>query len=155
MIKQIFKEIKLSEIENYQKKMLSIAYRNLNKQTLTWHNNSVKRVSACAYIKERNLFFCAQNIGISKVTGTLCAERSVIAVAISKIPDLEIGDITDILIIGEVNPILPCGVCSEWIIKVNPNMNILALRNEYLILTNISCLYIDENNFEKRLINGD
>lgn len=62
---------------------LSLCNDNLRQQTKLWHLNSCKKVAACLYIPTRNDFIVSQNIGISKVIGSLCAERSAIATTVS------------------------------------------------------------------------
>lgn len=145
MFERIYSIIKRNEFSEQEQKMLAVASRNLISQTDKWHLNSPKKVAACVYIENRNKYVVAQNIGLSKVTGTQCAERSVIAVALSKFPDLQMHEITRMLIIGDCNPILPCGVCCEWLFRINPDMKLLTLKDGELLQICISDYYGDEN----------
>lgn len=152
MFNRVYTIIRKADFTTHEQKMLEVAFYNLDAQTDIWHLNSPKKVVACLYIKDRDEYVVAQNIGLSKVTGTQCAERSVIAVALSNFPDLQMHEITEILIIGQSNPILPCGVCCEWLFKINPNMKLLTLKDEELMHICISDYYGDENTIENRFI---
>lgn len=61
-------------------------------------------------------------------------------------------EVTDILVLGEVNPILPCGVCCEWLFKVNRNVNLYARKGEDLLKIKILDYYGDESMIEGRYL---
>lgn len=146
----IYQLINKENLSDWEEKMILLAKDCLDSQTQLWHINSTKRVASCIYIKNRNDFIVAQNIGISNVTGSFCAERSAITVAVSKYPDLKFEEITDIFIIGENNPLLPCGVCCEWLYKINPSMNLYTLKQDKILKIKISDYYGDEHTIESR-----
>lgn len=146
----LYQLIKSDKLLDFQKMMLYNARNCLVSQTETWHINSPKKVACCIYIKRYDDYITTQNIGISNVTGSLCAERSAISVAVAKFSDLSFNDITDLCVIGESNPLLPCGVCCEWLYKINPNMNLYTLKNDMLMKINISDYYGDEATIERR-----
>lgn len=139
----------LKEICDYEQTALSLCNDNLQQQTKFWHLNSHKKVSACLYIPTRNDYIVSQNIGISKVTGSLCAERATIATAVSKYPDLSMEELTDLFIIGIKNPLLPCGVCCEWLHKINPCMNLYTVKGDDLVRISLKDYYGDESILEK------
>lgn len=139
----------LEKICDYEQTALSLCNDNLRKQTKLWHLNSCKKVAACLYIPTRNDYIVSQNIGISKVTGSLCAERAAIAAAISKYPDLSMEELTDLFIIGTQNPLLPCGVCCEWLHKINPCMNLYTIKGNELVKINLKDYYGDESILEE------
>lgn len=141
-IYQLINKINLSI---YEEKMIQLATNCLESQTNLWHINSPKKVACCIYLKIKNDFIVAQNIGISKVTGSFCAERSAITVAVAKYPDLKFDEITDIFIIGENNPILPCGVCCEWLYKINPLMNLYTLKQDKVVKVKLLDYYIGDS----------
>ena len=121
----------------------------LNTQTEQWHLNSPTKVAACFYIPSRKDYVVSQNIGISKVTGSLCAERAAVALAVSKYPDLKMNELTDLFIIGEYVPLLPCGVCCEWLNKINPQMNLYTVKDRSLIKIRLDHYYGDKSIFER------
>lgn len=130
--------------------MLKTSIDSIKLQTDTWHLNSPKKVCACIYLPTREDYIVGQNIGISKVTGTLCAERSAVAAAVVKYPDLRFQEITDIFVLGEGNPTLPCGICCEWLYKINPDINIYTLKDDGVLKINISNYYGDEATIDNR-----
>lgn len=149
-IKKVYENISIYNINNFEKQMLKKCKDSLELQSPIWHQNSSKKVSACIYISKRDEYVTGQNIGISKVTGSLCAERSAVAAAISKFPDLEFNEIDNLFVLGDKNPLLPCGVCCEWLYKINPNMSIYAFNSKDNNLIKIKLLhyYGDENTIE-------
>ena len=150
MFRPLIEIVKKADMSEQEKQMLRAAVDHLRMQTDHWHTNSPKKVAASIFLRQRNDCIVAQNIGISKVTGTQCAERSALAVALSKYPDLAMQEITDILILGETNPILPCGVCCEWLYKINSDMNLYTMKGEDLLKIKISDYYGDESKIEGR-----
>ena len=134
----------------YQRKMIILAKRCIKSQTNTWHLNSSKKVACCIYLPNRDDYIIAQNIGISYVTGSLCAERAAVAIAVSKYPDLQFEEITNIFVLGEKNPLLPCGVCCEWLYKINPQMQLYTLKDDKLLKINIANYYGDEHTIESK-----
>ena len=115
-------------------------------QTSTWHINSPKRIACCIYLHSRKDYITVQNNN----AGSLCAERAAVTIAVCKYPDLKFDEIANILIIGESNPILPCGVCCEWLYKINPYMNLYTLKDDRILKINTSDYYGDENTIESR-----
>lgn len=133
LYRPLFEIVKKADMSVQEHQILRAAVDYLAMQTNQWHLNYSKKVAASIFLDKRNDCVVAQNIWISKVTGTQCAERSALAVALSKYPDLAMREVTDILVLGEVNPILPCGVCCEWLFKVNRNVNLYARKGEDLL----------------------
>ena len=124
-------EVLLVEDLSSQEYRCYLEARNyFNCQTSTWHINSLKRVSAAVFVKSCEKVFVGQNIGISKVTGTLCAERAAITNAVCNYPKAVPEDFEILCVIGEESPLLPCGVCCEWLYKINPKMILLAMSPE-------------------------
>ena len=144
-----YKMKNLSEINACEQHALSLCKENLSKQTEQWHLNSPRKVSACLYIPTRNEYVVSQNIGISKVTGSLCAERAAVATAVSKYPDLKMEELTDLFIVGTSNPLLPCGVCCEWLHQINPYMHLYAIKEDCLVKVSLKDYYGDESFLER------
>jgi cytidine deaminase len=80
-------------------------------------------------------FFEGINTEMSIVTGSICAERAAIVHARSKNPSFKITDLKAVACITipedstDRNPLWPCGVCSEWLTKIqakNPNFTMYA-----------------------------
>ena len=121
---------------------------NLEEQSKVWHRTSSKKVSAGVFIKRKNDYIVAQNIGLSLVTGSLCAERALVAAVVSKYPDISFTDFEWILVMGESGPLVPCGVCAEWLLKINPNMKLYMVKGDSFIEYGLKELLREESYFE-------
>ena len=68
-------------------------------------------------------------------SGSLCAERNAFGTAVSMYPFLRREDFVAVAVLsltsgaGNLNPLPPCGVCSEWIEKVCPTSSALLRRS--------------------------
>lgn len=125
---------------------------SLTHQTDIWHTNSLKKVAACLFVPHYNEYFVSQNIGISKVTGSSCAERNAIIAAITIHPEIEKDKFTDLFILSESGTILPCGVCCEWLSKINKNMNLYTVYGDKnIVRINLQTYYGDETELERYL----
>ena len=149
--KEIYEELNLEDLKTNEKRAIELARGYIGKQTNIWHINSPKKVSTALYVERLDKFFLGQNIGISKVTGTLCAERAAIANMVSNFPYIELNDLKVLAIVSEKNPILPCGVCCEWLYKMNPDMILLTLNEKSTKV--IKILLRDYYGDERLLIN--
>ena len=121
---------------------------NLEEQSKIWHRTSSKKVTAGIYIKRKNDYIIAQNIGLSLVTGSLCAERALVATVVSKYPDVSFEDFEWILVMGESGPLVPCGVCAEWLLKINSNMKLYMAKGNAFIEYELKELLREESYFE-------
>lgn len=86
----MFKYLAEDEIPEQLQKMKLKVKENLLKQTEVWHRTSKKKVAAGMYIQKYDDYIVAQNVGLSLVTGSICAERALIVSAVAKYPDLKI-----------------------------------------------------------------
>ena len=133
------------------KTMYSNCLASLKNQTDIWHKNSKKKVAACLYLDKKNDYITVQNIGISKVDGSSCAEKNAIITAVAKYPDIEMDEFQELFLLSENDTILPCGVCCEWLNKVNPNINLYTLYDNNFIRINFKNYYGDETEIERYL----
>lgn len=141
------REYKLFETSDIDEKILNLKdklIKCISEQSHIWHRTSHKKVAAGIYLSERNDYIIAQNVGLSLVTGSLCAERAVIATAVAKYPDLRYDEITSIMTIGEKNPLLPCGVCCEWLFKINTDMVLYTVKDDRILEIKLEDYYGDE-----------
>eukprot|EP00916_Digyalum_oweni_P002243 GHVL01004097.1.p1 GENE.GHVL01004097.1~~GHVL01004097.1.p1 ORF type:complete len:629 (+),score=77.09 GHVL01004097.1:1200-3086(+) len=88
-----------------------------------WHRKSKKIVLAVlmVVIDDKPHFFRGMNSEISLPSGSNCAERAAICNAISNALTISRKDMKAIAVIDPMdqnNPIWPCGVCSEWLKKI-------------------------------------
>jgi cytidine deaminase len=146
----VYELIDFSSLTDWQRTMYEAARRCFEAQTPLWHRISPKRVACCIRLSGRNDFITAQNISVSAPTGPVCAERAAICAAVAKYSDLRPDEITDVFILGEKGPRLPCGVCSEWLYKINPEMNLYSVKNGEVLAIKINEYYGDETTIETR-----
>ena len=80
-------------------------------------------------------FFEGINTEMSIVTGSICAERAAVVHARSRRPNLRIEELAAVACITipadglDRNPLWPCGVCMEWVQKIqakNPDFRMYA-----------------------------
>lgn len=106
-----------------------------------WHRKSKKVVLAILLIERDNEkgiyhFFRGMNTEVSLPSGSNCAERAAITSAATKYPDLKRHEMKAVAVAdpnNELNPIDPCGVCDEWLKKVqevNPQFSILTFPSD-------------------------
>ena len=64
------------------------------------------------------------NLEVSLPTGSLCAERNAISSALAARPNLRRDQMLCIAVLGlgMSNPLEPCGVCREWLLKIAEQM---------------------------------
>eukprot|EP00388_Colpodella_angusta_P006762 GDKJ01019696.1.p1 GENE.GDKJ01019696.1~~GDKJ01019696.1.p1 ORF type:complete len:846 (+),score=192.80 GDKJ01019696.1:31-2538(+) len=114
-----------------------------------WHRKSKKIVLAVLMIeRESNRghyeLFRGMNTEVSLPSGSSCAERAAISAAATKYPDLKRCEMKAIATIDpddNLNPIDPCGVCDEWLKKVQ------EVNRDFCALTfiNTSCsLFVEK-----------
>ena len=138
--------IRKTEASEHLSRMHEECKNCINEQNIKWHINSPKRVAACVFLNGK--YITEQNIGISKVTGSICAERNAISKAISLFPDVEPESISQMFVLGESGTLLPCGVCCEWLNKINPNMDLFTeFGEEYYLRVKLSEYYGDEKKY--------
>lgn len=147
MIEKNYTSLEYIELPKHIQEMFAHATASLKLQTEVWHINSPKKVCACLYLEREKQFILGQNIGISKTTGSICAERAAIITAVSLYPNISGKEINELCICGEYSPIFPCGVCAEWLHKVNPGMMIYSHWHDstYIALP-ISKILLTEDN---------
>ena len=70
-------------------------------------------------------YWRGMNVEVSMPTGTLCAERNAIGTALSMYPQALREDFRAVAVLSlsdaapeNLNPLPPCGVCSEWLEKI-------------------------------------
>lgn len=129
----MFKYLAEDDIPEQLHKMKLKVKESLLKQTEVWHRTSKKKVAAGMYIQKYDDYIVAQNVGLSLVTGSICAERALIVSAVAKYPDLKMKDISWIFVLGESGCIAPCGVCLEWLRKVNENLTLYTEKDGQLV----------------------
>lgn len=87
-----------------------------------WHRKSGHVVLAVLGIRHRGrlCFVKGVNSEISLPSGSICAERAAISAALSEHLSLSRRDFFGIAVLSlsNLNPIRPCGVCKEWIKKI-------------------------------------
>ena len=93
-----------------------------------WHRKSKKIVLAVVALNvpgtAQLTFVRACNLEVSMPSGSLCAERNAIGTALSMYPTAHRKDFRGVAVLsltsGEdnLNPLPPCGVCSEWLEKI-------------------------------------
>ena len=91
-----------------------------------WHRKSKKIVLAIVALKMGDdvLFVRGCNLEVSMPSGSLCAERNAIGTALTMYPGMGRADFRGVAVLsltdGEdnINPLPPCGVCSEWLEKM-------------------------------------
>ncbi|CEM27920.1 unnamed protein product [Vitrella brassicaformis CCMP3155] len=89
-----------------------------------WHRKSSKTVLAVVMVVNKSgqeMFYRGMNSEISLPSGSNCAERSAISTCISNSLDVRRSDFRAIAVADpkdELNPIAPCGVCDEWLQKI-------------------------------------
>ena len=138
--------------DTYLRTMFSKCVSSLGEQTDIWHINSSKKVAACIYLDTKDDYITAQNIGISKVDGSSCAEKNAIITAVSKYPEIEMNEFKYLFVLSEKGKILPCGVCCEWLTKLNPAMNLYTVYDDkHFIKIRLNTYYGDEIEIERYL----
>ncbi|CEL99527.1 unnamed protein product [Vitrella brassicaformis CCMP3155] len=88
-----------------------------------WHRKSSKIVLAVVMVVEKGRlrFYRGMNSEISLPSGSNCAERSAISTCISNMLTVRRSDFRAIAVVDpkdELNPVFPCGVCDEWLKKL-------------------------------------
>ncbi|CEL93791.1 unnamed protein product [Vitrella brassicaformis CCMP3155] len=89
-----------------------------------WHRKSSKIVLAVVMVVDKNgqeRFYRGMNSEISLPSGSNCAERAAISACISNSLTVRRSDFRAIAVVDpkdELNPIAPCGVCDEWLKKL-------------------------------------
>ena len=98
-----------------------------------WHRKTKKIVLAVVALRTPRgpEFVRGCNLEVSMPSGSLCAERNAIGTAVAMYPDVQRENFRGVAVLslteGEsnLNPLPPCGVCSEWlekIVEVNPDV---------------------------------
>lgn len=144
MIRAVDEQSAFPELLALREKLI----KNLGEQSDVWHRTSPKKVAAGVYLKKKNDYIVAQNIGLSLVTGSLCAERALIATAVCKYPDISFQDFEWIMVMSENGPLVPCGVCAEWLLKINPKMKLYMIKGPCFVEYELNDLLREECNFE-------
>ena len=104
-----------------------------------WHRKGKKAVLAVLAYRDdnnRTQYTRSCNLEVSLPTGSLCAERNAIGSVLAKMPYIHRNDFLMIAVLSlidhkgsHLNPIAPCGVCNEWLLKfaeVNPDFKVLS-----------------------------
>lgn len=137
--------IRKMDAPEYLSRMYNECNNLLKIQNSKYHLISSKRVSACVRLDDE--YITEQNVGISKVTGSLCAERNAILKVISLKPGVTPERICQLFVLGESGTLLPCGVCCEWLNKINPDMDIFTeFGEEFFLRVKLREYYGDEKN---------
>ena len=108
-----------------------------------WHRKSKKIVLAIVALKMGDdvLFVRGCNLEVSMPSGSLCAERNAIGTALTMYPGLGRADFRGVAVLSltggkdNLNPLPPCGVCSEWLEKiqeVNPDFRVVTFSDQKL-----------------------
>ena len=116
-----------------------------------WHRKSKKMVLAVVALDTGDglTFVRACNLEVSMPSGSLCAERNAIGTALSMYPRCSRADFKGVATLsltegeGNLNPLPPCGVCSEWlekIVEVQPNFRVVTFSCQDLTYVNLSSL---------------
>ena len=92
-----------------------------------WLKKSRKPVLAVLVCRDDKGVLQAQrgcNLEVSLPTGSLCAERNAISSALAARPNLRRDQMLCIAVLGpdKSNPLEPCGVCHEWLLKIAEQM---------------------------------
>mmetsp|Transcript_69104 Transcript_69104/g.183980 ORF Transcript_69104/g.183980 Transcript_69104/m.183980 type:complete len:198 (-) Transcript_69104:303-896(-) len=92
------------------------------------------------------------NLEVSMPSGSLCAERNAIGTALSMYPDVERKDFCGVAVLSltpaaegddNLNPLPPCGVCSEWLEKIqekNHDFRVVTFSDQNLDWVHVSSL---------------
>ena len=98
-----------------------------------WHRKTKKIVLAVVALRTPRgpEFVRGCNLEVSMPSGSLCAERNAIGTAVAMYPDVKRENFRGVAVLSltegdsNLNPLPPCGVCSEWlekIVEVNPDV---------------------------------
>ena len=116
-----------------------------------WHRKSHKIVLSVLglSINGELTFVRGCNVEVSMPSGSLCAERNALGTALSMYPALSREDFIAVAVLSltsgarSLNPLPPCGVCSEWfekIYEVNAEFRVLTFSDESLSVVHVSSL---------------
>ena len=102
-----------------------------------WLRQSGKPVLAVVVVRDSEGGLRAYrgcNMEVSLPTGSLCAERSAIAQALADNPSLERSHVLAVAVLSMAGMAFlePCGVCSEWLLKVaeeNPSLRLVLFED--------------------------
>ncbi len=107
-----------------------------------WLRKGKKPVLAVVAVRDRatgaTRYHCGCNLEVSLPTGSLCAERNAIGSALAANPAVDRSDFVAIAVLGmgkDMNPLGPCGVCNEWLLKIteeNPRFRVLSFTDTSL-----------------------
>ena len=95
------------------------------------------RVVLAVLMTKDGQFYEGINTEMSIVTGSICAERAAIVHARSRRPNLGLTELAAVACVTipiesenlDRNPLWPCGVCMEWVLKIqsrNPDFRLFA-----------------------------
>uniref|UniRef100_A0A0G4I8Z8 RanBP2-type domain-containing protein n=1 Tax=Chromera velia CCMP2878 TaxID=1169474 RepID=A0A0G4I8Z8_9ALVE len=117
-----------------------------------WHRKSKKVVLAVLQVwndrSNQFEYYKGMNTEISLPSGSNCAERAAISAAVSARLDLTRRDIRAVAVLDpqdELNPIAPCGVCDEWLKKIqeeSTSFSVLTFENSQCELVVERCPFI-------------
>ena len=116
-----------------------------------WHRKSHKIVLSVLGLSLGGelTFVRGCNVEVSMPSGSLCAERNALGTALSMYPALAREDFVAVAVLSltsgarSLNPLPPCGVCSEWfekIYEVNAEFRVLTFSDESLSVVHVSSL---------------
>ena len=115
-----------------------------------WHRKTKKVVLAVVALNTSDglAFVRACNLEVSMPSGSLCAERNAIGTALAMYPQALREDFRAVAVLSltgdspdNLNPLPPCGVCSEWlekIVEANRNFRIVTFSDQHLRFCNLS-----------------
>eukprot|EP01071_Lankesteria_metandrocarpae_P007904 Lankesteria_metandrocarpae@DN4814_c0_g1_i1.p1 len=128
-----------------------------------WRRKSGKTVLAVVMIRWQNKlqFFRGINSEISLPAGSNCAERAAISAALSSHLGITRGHFEAVAVVdpdvgsNNMNPISPCGVCEEWLKKIqekSSSFTVLAFGSAdlNLVIQRYPVLFVEERKLDKK-----